>query len=170
MLAYFAPQPCALPGERCNLSTAQLRTLALRSLLNVLRRALAQVSQLFRLSSVQSWRDGKCSIHAHDAGIEIEFGNPLETARGTFLDTDAAPFAVVDQNLVHAVRTLRTCNARFGTDQITVVAGVTGAAAETAARLLHRLFFRERLNHLILGLLSAGRRQQVLLDAGKMGE
>ena len=119
---------------------------------------------------MQPRRDGERGIHSHDAGIEVEFGHALEAARRTFLDAHAATFAVVDQNLVEAVRTRRTHDARLGTNQITVVAGVAGAATEAAAGLFDRLLFRERLNHFLLRFAPACRRQHRLLDAREVRE
>ena len=119
---------------------------------------------------MQSRRDGERRIHAHDAGIEVEFGNAFQAARWTFLDADAASFAVVDQNFVQAVRPLRTRDARLGTNQVTVVAGVTGAATEAAIRFFDRLLFRERLDHFVLRLCSGLGRQHFLLHAREVRE
>src|SRR5205823_11754927 len=107
--------------------------------LNVLRRTVRQVAQLFGLPPVQSGRNGERRIHPHDALIEVEFGHALQAARGTLFDAHSAAFAVVHKNLINTVRTIRTHNARLRTDQITVVASVTGAAAETAVGLFDGL-------------------------------
>src|SRR5215467_15410391 len=112
------------------------------SILNLFRRPIRKILQLLRLPSVQARCNGKCCVHSHHAGIEVEFGHTLETPRRALFDTNAATFAVVDQNLVEPVRTCRTHDAGLGTHQITVIAGVAGAATETAARLIASLFFR----------------------------
>src|SRR5208337_3948360 len=140
------------------------------AMLNLLCRPVPQIHQLLRLPAVQPRRDGECRVHSHDAGIEVEFGHALEAARGTLLDAHAATLAVVDQNLIETVRTRRTHDAWLGADQITVVAGVAGAATETAAGLLDHLFFREPLNHFLLRFASAYRRQQRLPDTGEVRE
>ena len=119
---------------------------------------------------MQPRRDCERRVHSHHAGVEVELGHALEAARRTFFDAHAAAFAVVDQNLVQAVRTLRPHDARLGTDQITVVAGVAGAAAEAAAGLLDRLLLRERLNHFLLRSAPAGGRQHRLLHAREVRE
>src|SRR5271165_4853848 len=126
--------------------------------------------QLVCLPSVQPGRDGERSVHAHDAGVEIEFRYALEAARRTLLDAHATSFAVVDQNLVHSIRTLGPHDAWLRADEVTVVARITGAATETAAGLLDRLLFRERLNYLILRSTPAGGRQHCLLNAREVRE
>src|SRR6266487_1548181 len=110
------------------------------------------------------------TIDSYDAGVEVEFRHAFEATRRTFLDAHTAALAVVDQNLIEAVRTYRTHDARLGTNQITIVAGVAGAATETATGLLNRLLFRERLNHFLLRSAPACRWQQRLLDARKVRE
>src|SRR5579863_5970099 len=62
--------------------------------LDVLRRAVRKIHQLCRLPAMQAGCDRKCSIHANYAGVEVEFGNAFETARGAFLDADTASLAV----------------------------------------------------------------------------
>src|SRR5712692_10682804 len=109
---------------------------------------------------MQPRRDGERRVHAH----------AFEAARWTFLDAYAATLAVVDKNLIETVRARWTRDTGLGTDQITVIAGVAGTAAETAAGLLDRLFFRERLNHFLLRLAPAYRRQHGLLDAREVRE
>ena len=131
-------------------------------ILNILRRPVAQVFQLLRLSSMQSGRDGKSCIHAHDSGVEVELGHAFKAARRTFFDAHAASFAVVDQNFVHAVRTLRPRNAGLRADEIAVVASVAGAAAETTVGLFDCLLFRKRLNHFLLRFAPARRGVQAV--------
>src|SRR5580700_1741942 len=138
--------------------------------LNVLCCPLAQIFQLFCLPPVKSRRDGERRVHAHDAGFEVEFRHALQAARRTFLDAHTATFAVVDQDFVKAVRTHVAHDARFGTDQITVIAGVAGAAAEAARGLLDGLLFGERLNHFVLRFATAHRRQERLLHAREVRE
>src|SRR5580704_829788 len=138
--------------------------------LDILWSAFAQISQLFRLASVQAGRDGECSIHAHHAGIEVQLGHAFKTARRTFFDADAASFTVVDQNFVQSVRPFGTRDARLRTNQITVVAGVAGSATEAAIGLFDCLFFGECLDHFILRLRSRLRRQHFLLYTRKVRE
>src|SRR2546423_6679273 len=102
------------------------------------------------LASVQPLRDRERRVHAHDAGVEVELGHPLEAARRALLDADAAALAVVHENLVEPVRSIEPDDARLGADQIAVVAGVALAAAEAAVRLLLRLLLPERQDHLVL--------------------
>src|SRR5438309_11961791 len=99
---------------------------------------------------MESGRDGEGRVHAHDSGIEVEFGHSLEAARRTFLNAHPAALAVIDQYFVEAIRAFRTSNAGLRTNQITVIAGVAGATTEAAACLLGGLFFREPLTHLHL--------------------
>src|SRR5271156_2027384 len=106
--------------------------------------------QLFGLPSVESRGDGERGIHSDYACVEIKLGHALETPGGTFLNAYAAAFTVIDENLVEAVRTDVTHNAGLGTNQITIVAGVAGTAAEAAAGFFDRLFFRVRLDDLLL--------------------
>src|ERR1700720_2341959 len=133
--------------------------------LNALRRSLPEIPQLFCLPSVQSWRDGERRIHSHHARIEVEFGHALQAARRTLLDAHATAFAVINQNLIQAVRTNVTYDAGLRTDQVTIVTSVAGAATETATGLFHRLLFRERLNHFVLCFFPGRWRQQRLLNA-----
>src|SRR5690349_18375634 len=83
--------------------------------------------QLRRLAAVQPLRDGEGGVHAHDAGVEVELRDAFEAPGRTFLDADAAAFAVVHENLVEAVRSIVADDARLRADQVTVVAGVAGA-------------------------------------------
>src|SRR5271170_5461248 len=110
------------------------------------------MTQLFGLPSMQAGRNGEGGVHAHHAGIEVEFGDAFKAACRALLDADAASFAVVDQNLIKAVRARGTGDAGLRTDQITVVAGIAGAATETAAGFLDGLLFGEWLNHFLLRL------------------
>ena len=119
---------------------------------------------------MQARRNGERGIHAHHAGIEVELRNAFQTTGRTFFNAHAAAFAVVDQNLVHAVRPLGTRDAGLGTNQIAVVASVAGTATEAAIGFLDRLLFRERLNHFVLRFRSGFRRQHFLLDAREMRE
>src|SRR5579863_388645 len=119
---------------------------------------------------MQTWRNRECRIHAYYTRIEVEFGHAFEAARRTLFDADAASLAVVDQNLVEAVRPLGPRNARFGADEVAVVAGVTGAATEAAPGFFHRLLFRERLNDFVLRLFARDRVQHVLVDAREVRE
>src|ERR1700722_13422413 len=146
------------------------RCLHNHSALNVFRPPVAQVSQFLRLSSMQSGRDGECCIHAHDAGIEIEFRYTFQASGRTLLDADAATFAVVDENLVHAVGTLGTRDARFRANQVAVVTSITSPATETTPGLFDCLFFRERLNHFFLRLFPAGGSQHDLVEAREVRE
>src|ERR1700683_2073915 len=138
--------------------------------LNIFRRALVQMLQFFRLPSVQPRRDCERRIHPHYAGLKVEFRYPFKTARGTFLDAHAASLAVVHQNLVEPVRTHIAHDARLRADQITVVASVASATAETAVGFFNGLFFGVRLNHLFLRFSPAGRRQKFLLHTGEVWE
>src|SRR5437899_12639358 len=106
--------------------------------------------QLVCLPSVQPGRDGERRVHPHDARIEVELGHALEAARRTFLDAHAAAFAVVDQNLIQAVRTHRAHDARLWTDQIAIVARIAGPATEASVGLFDRLLFRELQNYFLL--------------------
>src|SRR5580693_8646773 len=102
-------------------------------ILNVLRWPVPKVFQLRRLPTVKSRRNCERSIHSHDAGVEVEFGDTFEAACRTFFDTHPAAFAIVDQDLVEAIRAFGTRDAGLRTNQITIIASVTGAATETAA-------------------------------------
>src|SRR5215469_12367226 len=126
--------------------------------------------QLFALPSMQPRRDGECRVHACYASVEIEFGHTFKAAGRTFLDAHAATFAVVDQDLIQPVGALGTNDAWLRTDQITVVARVTGAATETAASLLHRLLLRKRLNDFRLRSAPACGGQHRLLNAWEVRE
>src|SRR5208282_3513157 len=138
--------------------------------LDILGCALAQIPKLFRLPAVQTRRDGERRIHAHYPGIEVQLRDALEAARRTFLDAHAATLAVIHQNFVQAVRTHIAHDARLGTNEVTVVARIAGAATEAAPGFLHRLLFRERLNHFVLRLAPRLRRQQRLLHAREVRE
>src|SRR5439155_13552549 len=109
--------------------------------LNVLRRQLRHPAQLFRLSSVQPLRDRERGVHANDARIEVELRHPFEAAGRALLDTHATSFAIVHQDLVQPVRPIVANDARLGTHQVTVVAGIAGAATEAPVGFFHRLFF-----------------------------
>src|SRR3984893_3022632 len=80
--------------------SARWRTLRWMStlILNILRRPVTEISQLFRLPSVQSGGNGECRIHAHHAGIEVQFGHAFQASCWAFLDAHAAAFTVIDQN------------------------------------------------------------------------
>src|ERR1700736_3677420 len=139
-------------------------------ILNILRRPVTEISQFFRLPSVQSGGNGECRIHAHHAGIEVQFGHAFQASCRTLLDAYSAAFTVIDQNFVKTVGTHRAHDAWLRTYQIAVIAGVTGAAAETAAGFFDRLLFRVCLNHFILCLAPGCGRQQGLLDTGEVRE
>src|SRR5262245_16541118 len=94
--------------------------------------ALRHQLQLRGLTAVQTLRDRERRVHADDAAVEIQLGDSLETAGRAFFDADAAALAVVHEDLVETVRSILPDDARLGTHQVTVVAGVAGAAAETA--------------------------------------
>src|SRR5262249_52554872 len=111
------------------------------------------------------WRD-----NANYAGVEVELGSAIQTAGRTFLDADAAAFAVVHEDLVETVRPVLPDDARLGTDQVAVVARVAGAAAETTVGFLDRLLFGERLDDLLLRLPPRRRLQQRLLGAREVRE
>src|SRR4051794_27032778 len=104
---------------------------------------------------MKALRDRERGIHPHDAGVEVQLGHALEAAGGTFLDADAAAFAVVHQNLVQAVRSILPDDARLRADEVTVVARVARPAAETAVRFVDRLLLAERLDHFLLCPLAA---------------
>src|ERR1051325_10234497 len=137
---------------------------------DLFRRQVGQLPQLLGLTSVQSLRDRERRVHPDDAGVEVELRHAFEAARRTLLDADAAAFAVIDQDLVEAVRSHRTRDARLGTHQITVVARVAGAAAEAAVRFLDRLLLAERKNHFLLRLLARRGLEHRLLHAGEVRE
>src|SRR4030088_2512117 len=118
--------------------------------LDVFRRVIGHAPKFLRLPSVHPLRDGERRVHAYDAGIEVELRDALEAARRALLDAHATAFAVVDQDLVEAVRAIVADDARLGTDQIAVVARVARAAAEAAGGLFHCLFFAVRLNDFVL--------------------
>src|SRR2546422_5343113 len=106
--------------------------LSLSPVLDVLRRQARQVFQFLGLPAVQPLCDRERRVHPHHTRIEVQLGHALEAARGTLLDAHPAALAVIDQDLVEAVRAHGAYDARLGTDQIAVVAGVAGATAETA--------------------------------------
>ena len=68
-------------------------------------------------------------------------GTPSRQPGRALLDADAASFAVVHEDLVEPVRAIEPDDARLRADQIAVVAGIAGAAAEAAVGLVDRLFF-----------------------------
>ncbi len=127
-------------------------------------------SQLLRLPPVQPLRDRERRVHPHDAGVEVQLRHAFEAAGRALLDADAAAFAVVHQDLVQAVRAIERDDARLRADQIAVVAGVAGAAAEAAVGLFHRLLFGVRLNDFVLRAAPARRRQHRLLHARELRE
>src|ERR1700758_1561636 len=126
--------------------------------------------QLLRLPSMQPGRNREGGIHADHARIKVELGHAFQATRGTLFDTHAAAFAVIDENLIQAVRTDVADDARLGTNEVAIVASIASAAAEAAARLFHSLLFRIGLNHLILRFLSSLRGKQSLLDAREVRE
>src|SRR6202158_5527084 len=79
--------------------------LSLSPVFDVLRRTVRQVPQSLGLPAVQPLRDRERRIHPHHTRIEVQLGHAFEAARRTLLDADAAAFAVIDQDLVKAVRT-----------------------------------------------------------------
>src|ERR1700722_4054171 len=81
-------------------------------LLNIFCRAIRQQAQLFRLASVAALRNRERRIHSNDSRVEIQFGHALEAPGRALLDTNAAAFAVVDENLVQPIRTHRAHNTR----------------------------------------------------------
>src|SRR5207248_3318244 len=116
-----------------------------------------QRPQLLRLPAVQPLGYRERGIHAHHSGVEVEFGHPFETARGTLLDADAAAFAVVHEDFVETVRSIVADDARLRTDQIAVVARIARAAAEAARGFLHRLLFGVGADHFVLRSFAASR-------------
>src|SRR4029450_492529 len=94
--------------------------------------------------------------------MQVQFGDALEAACRTLLDTHAATLAVVDQNLVEAVRPIEANDARFRTHEVAVVAGIARSAAETTIGLLDGLLLAIRLNDLVLRLAPTRRRKQGL--------
>src|ERR1700751_3962192 len=134
-------------------------------ILNTLRCSVPKMPQLFRLPTMQPRRDREGGIHPDYARIEVELGDAFQAACGTLFDTHAAAFAVIDENLIQAVRTNVAHDARLRTNEVAIVASIAGAAAEAATGLFHSLLFRISLNHLILRFLSSLRRKQSLLNA-----
>src|SRR5580700_7175813 len=97
------------------------------------------MAQLGCLPSVQPLGNSKRRVHSNDAAIKVQLGHALKTPRRAFLDTHTAAFAVVDQDFIETIRTIGSRNARLGTNQITIVASVASAAAETPAGFRDRL-------------------------------
>src|ERR1700675_1126560 len=99
---------------------------------------------------MQTLRNSKGRVHSNHARIEVQLRHAFKAACGTFLDANAATFAVVDQNFIETVGPRGTHDARLGTNQITVVTGVARSATETPAGFLDRLFFSVRQNYFVL--------------------
>src|SRR5260370_23942782 len=118
---------------------------------------------------MQALRNSEGSIHSNHAAIEVQLWHAFKAACGTFLDADTAALAVVDQNLIEAVRTRGAHDARLGTHEIAVVAGIAGTATETAAGFLDRLLFRVGENHFVLRFAPAHRPDHGVLDARDVG-
>src|ERR1700686_5268440 len=87
--------------------------------LNAFRRTIRQMAQLRRLPAMQPGRNGERRVHSNHAAIEVQLRHALKTSCRTFLDANAAAFTVVDQNLVQAVRTRRSRDARLRANQVT---------------------------------------------------
>src|SRR5262245_58425270 len=107
-----------------------MRGSSLSPVLDVLGREVRKLAQFRRLSSVQTLRNGERGVHPDHACIEVELRHAFETSRRALFDADPTAFAVVDKDLVQAVRPFRPDDARLRADQVTVVAGVARAAAE----------------------------------------
>src|SRR4029450_6562742 len=100
--------------------------------------------------------------------MQVTSGEALEAPCRTLLDTHAATLAVVDQNLVEAVRSIVPNDARLRTHEVAVGAGIARSAAETTIGFLGGLLLAIRLNHLVLRLATTHRRKHGLLQAWEM--
>src|SRR5712664_1418043 len=146
--AYFAA--CAAATQPLMRTVFPLIDPVAVAMSNLLRRAARHVDEFLRLAAVQTGCNRECRIHAYDARVEVQFGHALQAAGRAFFDADTAAFAVIHEDFVEAVGTIGAHDARLGTHEITVVAGVAGAAAEAAAGFFDRLFLGKRQDDFVL--------------------